>query len=95
VIGEFVYILSVNVNKVGRFTYIDFLSRSINDQGMSDIQQILIDMTKLSPMGVFKKHGVGIQTQTRTKEVVVEGFMKEVSDGICVVCKKKLTKGKK
>ena len=52
-------------------------------------------MIKLSPMGVFKKHGIGIQTQNRIKEVVVGGFMKEVSEGICVVCKKKLISGKK
>lgn len=94
-IGEFVYILFVNVNKVGGFTYIDFLSRSINDQGMSDTQQILIDMTKLSPMGVFKKHGIGIQTQAKIKEAVVGDFMKEVSDGICAVRKKKLVKHQK
>ncbi len=35
-VGEFVYILSVNVNKVGRFAYVDFLSRPINDQGIID-----------------------------------------------------------
>ena len=56
------------------------------------MQEILMDMVKLSPMAVFKKHRIGIQIQNRIKEVVVEGFMKEVSEGICAVCKKKLLK---
>ena len=54
------------------------------------MQEILMDMIKLSPMAVFKKHRIGIQTQNRIKEVVVENFMKEVSAGMCGVCKKKL-----
>ena len=59
------------------------------------MQEILMDMIKLSPMGVFKKHRIGIQTQNRIKEVVVEGFMKEVAEGICAMCKKKLLKADK
>lgn len=76
-------------------TDIDFVLDSINDQSMDNMQEILMDMVRLSPMGVFKKHRIGIHIQNRIKEVVVEGFMKEVSEGICLVCKKKLLKIKK
>ena len=62
---------------------------------MDNMQEILMDMVRLSPMAVFKKHRIGIQIQNRIKEVVVEGFMKEVSEGICAVCKKELISGKK
>lgn len=67
---------------------------SINDQSMSEIKEILIDMTKLSPIQVHRKHGVGIQTQNRIKDSVVKNFMEDVSRNCCVLCKKKLTKMK-
>ena len=57
---------------------------------MNDIKQILIDMTKLSTIQMYKKHGIGIQTQTKIKESVIEDFMKEVAKNCCVLCKKKL-----
>jgi len=59
---------------------------------MSEIKEILIDMIKLSPIQVYKKHGVGIQTQEKIKESVVKNFMEDVSRNCCVLCKKKLTK---
>jgi hypothetical protein len=61
---------------------------------MSDIKEILIDMTKLSPIQVYKKHGIGIKTQDRIKESVVKNFMEDVSRNCCVLCKRKLTKMK-
>jgi len=89
---KFAYILLMNVNKVAWFVYIDLLSNSINDHGMSEIKEILIDMTKLSPIQVYRKHGIGIRTQDRIKESVVENFMKDVVDNCCVLCKKELQK---
>ena len=59
---------------------------------MSEIKEILIDMINLSPIQVYKKHGVGIQTQNRIKESVVKNFMEDVSRNCCVLCKKKLKK---
>lgn len=53
-----------------------------------------MDMIKLSPMQVLKKHRIGITNTKQDKKVVVEGFMKEVSEGVCAVCKKKLIKDK-
>jgi hypothetical protein len=62
---------------------------------MDNIQEILMDMVGLSPMGVFKKHRIGIQIQNKIKKVVIEGFIKEVSEGMCLVYKKKFLRIKK
>lgn len=42
-----------------------------------DIQSLLVDMTEKTPMQVYVKYGVGIQTQLEIKRVIVSKIPKE------------------
>jgi hypothetical protein len=58
----------------------------------TNIQGLLMDMLTLSQIQVFKKHHVGIQTQELIKVAIAKEFVKEVSESVCILCRKKLTK---
>lgn len=41
-----------------------------------NIQNLLVDMAKYSPVKVYIKYGIGIQTQLKIKEAVVFKILK-------------------
>lgn len=51
---------------------VDFYLYSINDQGMDNDQiiQIIVDIWKLTPVQVYRKHGLGFQTQNKINNLV-------------------------
>ncbi|OGZ42835.1 MAG: hypothetical protein A3J55_03125 [Candidatus Ryanbacteria bacterium RIFCSPHIGHO2_02_FULL_45_17b] len=59
------------------------------------ISDILMDMTRFTPIEVCRKHGIGIQTQNEIKESVVLSFFEEMDENCCFVCKSKLFKNSK
>jgi hypothetical protein len=57
------------------------------------IQQILFDMAKCTPVEVYRKHGVGLQTQVKIKESVVFWLFDEIAEkNCCYLCSLKLLK---
>jgi hypothetical protein len=66
------------------------MSKEINEN--KQVQQILIDMVHHTPIEVYRKHGVGLKTQDKIKEMVVSSFFEEISENCCRLCKSKLLK---
>lgn len=52
-------------------------------------KQILIDMFCCTPIEIYRKHGVGLQTQNQIMESMVSSFLKETAENSCRLCRKK------
>ena len=54
------------------------------------IKQILIDMVYCTQIEVYRKHGVGLQTQNQIKQSIVSSFLEETAKNSCRLCRKKI-----
>ncbi|MBP7846054.1 MAG: hypothetical protein KA007_01310 [Candidatus Pacebacteria bacterium] len=63
-----------------------------NQKDFNKIKDLIFDMVYLSPVKIYKKYGIGFQTQEKIKESAIRLFSEDVDKNICLHCSYKLLK---